>query len=485
MPAVKFNKAQINTQVFTILSQRFQKQLNRVDYNTKRYQDDPLSFLKERLACEVWGGAQDVCKSIARSPTSRVVVKAGHGTQKTFLAARLALWFSYNFRPSKVITTAPTTRQVEKLLWSEIHRAYQHLDKRTYPGKMLTLEWRGNSPEWFMLGFASDNPVMAEGFHGENIFIIVDEAKGIDEEIMEGLEGALSGDNARLLLISTAGNPEGYFYDAFGDSLYEHFTFSCQEMVDWYIKNNLTIPKGCTTQRWVDERKQKWGESSVRYKMRVLAQFCESIPEAIIPFEWVQRAMKKKRTKPIQPPNKRRMGVDLAEFGDDNNVFFIGDDYGSIEIDSSNKEEPTDTADRIVDKIKHWEIPAENVQIDSTGLGSGVGSILRKKGYDINCIHFAEGSINPEEYADIVTEMYWNLREKFKNPLFWVEEITELREDLTRRKYKTNNDGAYEIEPKRAFRKVMHRSCDFGDAAALCYLEGRGSGVENLGYRYD
>jgi len=482
--AVKFKKKEFDFQVYSELGRRFQHQLNRLDYNSRRYQKDPVAFMQERLNTEVWEGAQKLCNSLASSPTARVAVKAGHGTQKTYVAARIALWFAYNWRPSKVITTAPTTRQVEKLLWSELHRAYQRLDKRSFPGKMLSLEWRG-SPDWFIFGFSSDNPVMAEGFHGENVLIIVDEAKGVSEDIMEGLEGALSGDNARLLLISTAGNPEGYFYDAFSDPLFEHFTFSCQEMVDWYTSRDLPIPRGCTTQRWIDERKIKWGEDSIRYKMRLLAQFCESIPEAIILFEWVQRAMKTKRTKQIQRPSKRRMGVDVAEFGDDSNIFFIGDDYGSLEIDQTKKQEATDTAGRVIQKIKHWKIPPENVQLDTTGIGSGVGSILREKGYDVNCIHFAERSTNLEEYADIVTEMYWNLRERIKNPGFCLEEDDELREDLTRRKYKTNSDGAYEIEPKRKFRKSLGRSCDKGDAAALCYFEGRGSSVENLGYRYD
>lgn len=483
MANVKFKKGELNYQVFSRLSRQFGHRLQRAEYSIRKYQVDPIAFMKDKLDAEVWGGAQEVCRAIAASPTARVAVKAGHGTQKTYTAARIALWFSHNFRPSKVITTAPTKRQVEKLLWAEIHRAYQKLDKRTYPGKMLTLEWRGN-PEWFMLGFSSDNPVMAEGFHGDAVLIIVDEAKGVNEEIMEGLEGALSGENARLLLISTAGHPEGFFYDAFSDPLFQHFTFSCQDMVDWYTNQGLKVPRGCTTQRWIDERAQRWGINSVRYKMRVLAQFCESIPEALIPFEWVQRAMKIARTKPPQMPKKRRMGVDIAEFGSDDNVIFVGDDYGSLQIEAFNKAEATEVADKVAKMIRKWQVPVENVQIDSTGIGSGVGSILRDKGYDINCIHFAERSSNPEEYADIISEMYWNLRERLSKPGFHLEEIDELREDLTRRKYKTNAEGAYEVESKRKFRKALKRSCDHGDAAALCYFDGRITSFENLGYRY-
>lgn len=43
----------------------------------------------------------------------------------THLAARIALWFLCSFKPSKVITTAPTLRQVKDLLWSELRNAHK------------------------------------------------------------------------------------------------------------------------------------------------------------------------------------------------------------------------------------------------------------------------------------------------------------------------------------------------------------------------
>jgi len=458
----------LSRKIFQQVNLGLQRKLNRVGTRTLLYRAQPELFFKEKLGTRLWGGAQDAVNALAAKPNARVSVVAGHGTQKTFSAANAALWFSYCWRPSKVITTAPTGKQVEKLLWSDIRKTFRKakiLDP-DYPGRILTKEWKG-SPDWFMFGFSSDEPMNAEGFHGDNVLLIIDEAKAVEDEMYEALEGCLSGANARLLLISTAGNPEGEFFESQVDPLFKPFCFSCEDMVRWYEEQDLDPPPGCTTRRWIDERLQKWGIDSQRFKMRVLAQFCESIADAIVPFEWVQRALKNK----IKRGGKIRIGADIAEFGDDLTVLFVGDDFGDIEIDVSEKQEPTATAGKIIRLIKKYKVKEDDVKVDTTGIGSGVGSMLREKGYDVDCVHFAEASSDDEEYADIITEMYWGLRRMFERPDFHISNEPLLIGDITKRKYITDSNGAFKIEPKKLFKKREKRSSDYGDAAALCYFD--------------
>jgi hypothetical protein len=165
------------------------------------------------------------------------------------------------------------------------------------------------------------------------------------------------------------------------------------------------------------------------------------------------------------------LGVDVAEFGDDLTVLFVGDDGGEIEIEETEKQELTDTAGRVIRKIKEYGIDPKDVHIDTTGLGSGVGSICREKGYEIDSVHFAEKSTDTEEYASVIAEMYWGLRKRFESPGFHISNNQALIDDITKRKYFTNSDGAYQIEPKKKFKLRMHRSSDYGDAASLCYLD--------------
>ena len=47
----------------------------------------------------------------------RIAVRSGNGVGKTAIAARVLLWVLRCYPESIVITTAPTTRQVNELLW--------------------------------------------------------------------------------------------------------------------------------------------------------------------------------------------------------------------------------------------------------------------------------------------------------------------------------------------------------------------------------
>ena len=52
-----------------------------------------------------------------------MAVKACHNSSKTFLAAESLLWWITHFRDGIVVSTAPSDRQVEKLLWGEVRKA--------------------------------------------------------------------------------------------------------------------------------------------------------------------------------------------------------------------------------------------------------------------------------------------------------------------------------------------------------------------------
>jgi hypothetical protein len=75
---------------------------------------------------------------------------------KTWTAARVALWFLLSFPRSLVITTAPTWRQVETVLWSEIRRQHR-LSRMPLGGVVLQTQLR-LADEWFALGLSTDEP---------------------------------------------------------------------------------------------------------------------------------------------------------------------------------------------------------------------------------------------------------------------------------------------------------------------------------------
>src|SRR5687767_4791572 len=83
-----------------------------------RYRERPNDFAWKVLGSRWWSAQETVGRALVKS--RRMVVKSGNGVGKTYLAADLALWFLFTHRPSIVVTTAPTDRQMRYVLWHEI-----------------------------------------------------------------------------------------------------------------------------------------------------------------------------------------------------------------------------------------------------------------------------------------------------------------------------------------------------------------------------
>src|SRR5207253_6893845 len=99
-----------------------------------QYHRDPVRFVREVLGSELWSRQAEILEAVRDHP--QVTVRSGHGVGKTFVAACAALWWLYSHRPSLVLTTAPTARQVEHLLWGEIGRLCARA-RHPLPGRCL------------------------------------------------------------------------------------------------------------------------------------------------------------------------------------------------------------------------------------------------------------------------------------------------------------------------------------------------------------
>ena len=112
-----------------------------------------------------------------------------------------------------VITTAPSERQVKELLWREIRQLY--MPHRDTIGGKLTRTRLDFAPNRYAYGFSTNTEDRFQGFHSGNILVVVDEASGVDEFIYYAIDGILTTQNAKLLLIGNPHGLAGTFYDAF------------------------------------------------------------------------------------------------------------------------------------------------------------------------------------------------------------------------------------------------------------------------------
>ena len=169
----------------------------------------PVFFVENVLGDKLWKKQKQILNEVQHNNVS---VASCHGAGKSFTASRVVLHAMAVHPGTQVITTAPTNRQVKKVLWKEIRTGHK---RSNFPigGKVLTQEMQIDD-DWFALGFATSDTDSFQGFHGKKVLVVADEAAGVDETIFNGIDGITSGANSRVLHIGNPTSRAGRFYQS-------------------------------------------------------------------------------------------------------------------------------------------------------------------------------------------------------------------------------------------------------------------------------
>jgi hypothetical protein len=285
--------------------------------NRKMYEALPDLWVKHTSGERAWEKQREIMRAVAINP--RVAVASANGMGKTFLAARLAAWFLCTYRPSIVVTTAPTDRQVSEVLWREI-RAFAAKAKargNAIGGKLLlTNKWEFG-PDHFAIGFSTtdNDPSKFQGFHAPHILVIADEAAGISESIFEGITAVLKGGHTRLLAIGNPTSPEGWFHDAFRSEGWWTSRISAFESPN--VKEGKLVLPGLATLQDIEQARIDYGEGSPVFQARIEGRFPTQSEDAMISLDSLEQAGER------EPPKQGEVvvGADIARYGKDSTVF--------------------------------------------------------------------------------------------------------------------------------------------------------------------
>lgn len=166
----------------------------------------------------------------------------------------------------------------------------------------------------------------------------------------------------------------------------------------------------------------------------------------------------------------RRLGIDCAGSGADNNVFVVSDSAGILEK----------VKIQVADTFKMYSIAKElilkwNVKtccIDVTGgFGNGVYDMISRNHKDVKVfgVNFANAAVK-KEYANARTEMFFDLAREIREDGFYVDDI-EVREELQYMTYDINSAGKTILCPKKTIKELIGHSPDTADALALSRYE--------------
>lgn len=438
-----------------------------------------------------WAKQSEILRLLREHP--RVVVRSCNGIGKTFTAASAILWFLYGRPRSIVLSTAPTWRQVEKLVWKEIRAAYRGA-ACALGGSLLpkSPELHIIQDEWYAAGLSTNDPDRFQGFHEEHILVVADEAAGVAEDIFEAIEGVLTSKGARLLLLGNPTSIGGTFYNAFKDPAFSKIHVSAFdtpnftafgiteddiESGEWRAKiggANLPFPK-LITPSWAAGRLQSWGKGSIPYEARVKGNFPAQGDDTLIPLNWIELAMARWHEMPDggQPVE---IGVDVARYGSDKTVIAVRHGPKIQPLRAHAQKSLTETAGLV--KLAAESEGTRAVKVDEIGIGGGVVDILEENRTGCAGVNVAGRPSDPEKFANLRAELWWNVRERLdpdisRNPEpIGLPPDDDLMGELAVVRYKINSRGQVQIESKEDMKKRLGKSPDRADAVVLAFAPG-------------
>lgn len=453
-------------------------------------QEDPEWWVRTILGAEPWPGQVQILEAVRDH--REVAVRSCHGIGKDWIAARVALWFLYTHKPSIVITTGPTDRQVKGILWKEIGIAHA---RAHWPlsGTCLTQELKLDR-DWWAWGFTAPqtDPDRFQGFHEANVLVIIDEASGVSKDIYLAIEGVLTSTNTRKLEIGNPTDSMSAFAESFKMPGVHKMSFAAWDTPNftafgiteedlatsaWEKKITGPLPyPSLVTPEWAATRHKRWGPDSPHYVSRVRGEFPPSSPNALIPLALIEQAQQRwiRATEPVE------LGVDVARSGHDKSV--IAERRGSVvRIRSTcSKADTMETTGNVAEALR--VTGASQAKVDVVGIGAGVVDRAKELGLPVVEANAGARANDPERYVNARAEWFWGLRERFESGEIDIDAADEeLAYELATIRWKPDSRGRVQIESKDDMKKRLGRSPDRADAVAIAFADIR-EGEELFGF---
>lgn len=486
----------------------------------KSYREDWNLYASEVLNTKLDDDQQEILEAISKN--RRVSIRSGHARGKDYVTAIAAICFLTLYKPSKVIVTAPTGRQVDGIMLAEIKKVYKNA-RVPIGGEVRARGIRMTEDDtWYLIGFKAGDKSGESwtGFHSPNIMVCITEASGLDEETFNAIEGLLQG-NSHLVL---AFNPIKMTGEAYGSTMsdqYKSFRLNCinaPNVVNWKKVLNGEITKAEYKRRhisgqvdylWIDEKIRKpgwvteipalqdqydfeWEGKFYRpedlFRIKVLGEFPEEDEDSLITFQMLEGAYQRYDELTNKDIEKNRdetsldVGVDIAGMGRDFNV--IAERSGLIveDIKPFQKNNRKDTihmevAGKIRNMSQRHRHRKPKFYIDTIGEGAGVYSRLKEQEMDnvfsAKATH-ASGNLTDRteniKFVNMRAYMFWKLREAVQDGLA-IKRNDYLTEELTKIKYEFDSKGRIKIEEKDKIKERIGRSPDFSDSLALTFYK--------------
>lgn len=461
-----------------------------------KWRRDPTRWAIERAKVEIWSKQREILQAVRDHP--KVAIRSCHSAGKSYTMGLLTCWWidAHPAGEARVISTAPTSKQVDAVLWNEINQHHERLG----------LAGHTNKREWFLgkflaaLGRKPPDHVEAafQGLHARYLMVIFDEAYGIPLHLWNEGSSLASNENARMVAV---GNPDGagMFEDICKPGSgwhvihisYQHTPNFTGEVVSDRLREMLISPG------WVEDRRKVWGAHSALFQSKCEGNFpTVGSPWQVVPHDWASQC--RYLELPVDPTMHTEAGVDVGA-GNDRTVVTIRRGNTILHVQQFVSPDPTTTVGSIVQLLREWGVAF--VKVDSIGVGWGVYGHLRAlssrhasaplevldaqratdaTGHDASVVPINVAMTatvgNEHLYFNRRAEMWWLGRELSRTKSWDLSALNpelqdQLISELTMPLYKiVDAKGRVQIEAKSKIIERLGVSPDLAESALLAFV---------------
>lgn len=351
---------------------------------------------------------------------------------------------------------APYRNQAKRIAWNYLLYYTASIPGRKVNAGELYVELPSrnkNSPGARIYILGADYPDALRGMYLDGC--VLDEYAQMKPELYgEIIVPALADRNGFAYFIGT---PKGQnqFYERYLAALKDENYFVCCYRAD---------ETGIIPAEKLEEMKREMTDIEIRQEL--LCDFTASASNVVIPIDLVTEAAARNVTEAQVQGLPLIMAVDVARFGDDDSVLTWRQ---GLWMDKQIKLHGLNTME-LASQIAnlYYERRPDLLVIDGGAMGPGVIDRLRQMGIPVTEINFGQRAINPERYANIRAEMYFNALE-------WLQQggcipnDPDLKQQLTVTEYKFTGAGKIILQPKEEIKELTGCSPDAADSMALTF----------------
>ena len=429
------------------------------------FRSNPLLFVEEIIHAKPTTEQRQVLEAIAK-PGAHVAVRSGHGPGKSAVVSWIILWGLSCFDQIKIPVTAPKFENITKITtWPEVEKWLAKMEpqfkfriKKT--SEKISIYGREEAAYSFPLVAPADNADAMQGVHAQNVIVLVEESAGVPARVWPAIEGSLTTPGSRILMVGNPTRADGYFFDAFHTNRGEwtplHFNGELSELTDKVL-----------FKKW----EKQYGRDSNFYRVRVLGDFPKASADQLIELAWLESAIGREAYSPM---SETRAGLDVARFGDDCSAIVLCKGNEITYADKWNGNDTMQTCGKVMAlRAAH---PFARICVDSIGVGGGVADRLRELGVPTVDVNVSESSAHGEKFNKLRDEIWWNVREYFKDLGARIDPDLPMKDDLVGQlsitRYGFTSDGKIKIESKEQMKKRGVCSPDLADALCLAKYNG-------------